>query len=100
MYGVAGERRLTEWEVPWLPGYENSAPVRIGNAAHDQLQLDVFGEVMDALHQAARGGLAGERSRLGRADARCSSTSRRSGASRTTASGRCAASRSTSPIPR
>ena len=52
MYGIAGERRLTEWEVPWLPGYEGSAPVRIGNAAHGQLQLDVFGEVMDALHQA------------------------------------------------
>ena len=58
MYGVAGERRLTEWEVPWLPGYENSAPVRIGNGAHGQLQLDVFGEVMDALHQARSGGLA------------------------------------------
>jgi GH15 family glucan-1,4-alpha-glucosidase len=57
MYGVAGERRLTEWEVSWLPGYENSAPVRIGNAAHRQLQLDVFGEVMDTLHQGRRGGL-------------------------------------------
>ena len=57
MYGLAGERRLTEWEVPWLPGYENSKPVRIGNAAHGQLQLDVFGEVMDALHQARQGGL-------------------------------------------
>ena len=57
MYGVAGERRLTEWEVSWLPGYENSAPVRIGNAAHSQLQLDVFGEVMDTLHQGRRGGL-------------------------------------------
>ena len=57
MYGVAGERRLTEWEVPWLPGYENSSPVRIGNAAHSQLQLDVFGEVMDTLHQGRRGGL-------------------------------------------
>ena len=57
MYGVGGERRLTEWEVPWLPGYENSAPVRIGNAAHSQLQLDVFGEVMDTLHQGRRGGL-------------------------------------------
>ncbi|MEJ0074406.1 MAG: glycoside hydrolase family 15 protein [Alphaproteobacteria bacterium] len=58
MYGVSGERRLTEWEVSWLPGYENSAPVRIGNAAHEQLQLDVFGEVMDTLHQGRRGGLA------------------------------------------
>jgi len=58
MYGVAGERRLTEWEVPWLPGYEGSSPVRIGNAAHSQLQLDVFGEVMDTLHQGRRGGLS------------------------------------------
>jgi GH15 family glucan-1,4-alpha-glucosidase len=57
MYGVAGERRLTEWAVGWLPGYEGSSPVRIGNAAHNQLQLDVYGEVMDALHQARRGGL-------------------------------------------
>ncbi|MGH3630876.1 MAG: glycoside hydrolase family 15 protein, partial [Sciscionella sp.] len=59
MYGIAGERRLTEWQVPWLPGYENSAPVRIGNAAHNQRQLDIYGEVMDALHQARQGGLAG-----------------------------------------
>ena len=58
MYGVAGERRLTEWEVPWLPGYEKSAPVRIGKQAHSQVQLDVYGEVMDALHQARQGGLA------------------------------------------
>jgi GH15 family glucan-1,4-alpha-glucosidase len=57
MYGLRGERRLTEWQVPWLPGYENSRPVRIGNAAHTQLQLDIFGEVMDALHQARQGGL-------------------------------------------
>jgi GH15 family glucan-1,4-alpha-glucosidase len=47
MYGVGGERRLTEIELPWLPGYEGSAPVRVGNGAHDQFQLDVFGEVMD-----------------------------------------------------
>jgi GH15 family glucan-1,4-alpha-glucosidase len=59
MYGIRGERRLTEWQVPWLPGYENSQPVRIGNAAHNQLQLDIFGEVMDALHQARAGGLGG-----------------------------------------
>ena len=57
MYGVRGERRLTEWQVPWLPGYRNSQPVRIGNAAHNQRQFDIFGEVMDALHQARQGGL-------------------------------------------
>ncbi len=57
MYGLAGERRLTEFDIPWLPGYEGSQPVRIGNAAHGQLQLDVYGEVMDALHQGRRGGL-------------------------------------------
>jgi len=62
MYGIRGERRLTEWEIPWLPGYENSKPVRIGNAAHNQLQLDIFGEVMDALHQARQEGLATEES--------------------------------------
>lgn len=58
MYGVAGERRLWEWEVPWLHGFANSKPVRIGNAAHGQLQLDVFGELMDALYQARRGGVS------------------------------------------
>jgi GH15 family glucan-1,4-alpha-glucosidase len=58
MYGLGGERRLTEWEVSWLPGYEESAPVRIGNDAHRQLQLDVFGEVMSTFHHARRGGLA------------------------------------------
>ena len=57
MYGVAGERWLAEREVPWLGGYEGSKPVRIGNAAADQLQLDVFGEVADALHHARVGGL-------------------------------------------
>jgi GH15 family glucan-1,4-alpha-glucosidase len=62
MYGIAGERRLTEWVVPWLPGYEGSVPVRIGNAAHGQRQLDVFGEVMDALHQARVNGLAASES--------------------------------------
>jgi GH15 family glucan-1,4-alpha-glucosidase len=61
MYGVAGERRLTEFELTWLPGYEGSAPVRVGNAASEQLQLDVFGEVMDALYQARRHGLAKEK---------------------------------------
>lgn len=52
MYGISGERWLPEVEVPWLPGYENSRPVRVGNGAVDQRQLDVFGELMDALHAA------------------------------------------------
>ncbi len=51
MYGIAGERRLDERELDWLPGYEGSRPVRIGNAASTQLQLDVYGEIMDALYQ-------------------------------------------------
>jgi GH15 family glucan-1,4-alpha-glucosidase len=57
LYGVAGERRLIEYELPWLPGYERSSPVRVGNLASRQLQLDVYGELMDALYQARRGGL-------------------------------------------
>jgi len=57
MYGLAGERRLPEWECNWLAGYEGARPVRIGNAAANQLQLDVFGEVMNALHEARVGGL-------------------------------------------
>jgi len=56
MYGVGGERWLPELIVPWLGGYENSAPVRIGNAAHEQLQLDVIGEVIDAMAQTRKGG--------------------------------------------
>lgn len=58
MYGIAGERRLAEWEVPWLAGYQGATPVRVGNAASDQLQLDVYGEVMSALHLARAGGIA------------------------------------------
>ncbi len=57
MYGINGERRLTELELNWLPGYENSAPVRIGNAAWNQFQLDVFGEVCDSLYAANRMGV-------------------------------------------
>ncbi len=57
MYGLSGERRLTEYEIPWLPGYADSRPVRIGNAAYEQLQLDVYGELMDALYAAQRYGL-------------------------------------------
>jgi GH15 family glucan-1,4-alpha-glucosidase len=52
MYGLSGERRLDEYELDWLPGYEGSAPVRVGNAASGQLQLDVYGELSDALYRA------------------------------------------------
>lgn len=62
MYGIAGERRLMEWKADWLPGYEGAAPVRVGNAAHQQFQLDVYGELMDAFHQARRWGLLEESS--------------------------------------
>jgi GH15 family glucan-1,4-alpha-glucosidase len=61
MYGVAGERRLDEWEADWLPGYEDSAPVRIGNAAVNQRQLDVYGEVIDALSLGRATGIAVDR---------------------------------------
>ena len=57
MYGVHGERRLDEQQVPWLAGYENSRPVRIGNAASNQFQLDVYGEVLASMHAAHRAGL-------------------------------------------
>jgi GH15 family glucan-1,4-alpha-glucosidase len=57
LYGVGGQRRVPEFELDWLPGYAGSKPVRIGNAAHEQLQLDVYGEVMDVLYQARRHGL-------------------------------------------
>ncbi len=58
MYGIDGSRRLIEYELPWLAGYEHSAPVRVGNAASEQFQLDVYGEVMDALEVARAAGLA------------------------------------------
>ncbi len=51
MYGIMGQRRLLEWEADWLPGYEGARPVRVGNAAHAQLQLDVYGELIDAFYQ-------------------------------------------------
>jgi GH15 family glucan-1,4-alpha-glucosidase len=57
MYGVGGERWLPELIVPWLPGYENSSPIRIGNAAYQQLQLDVFGEVADVMLQTLKAGM-------------------------------------------
>jgi GH15 family glucan-1,4-alpha-glucosidase len=61
MYGLAGERRLVEHDIPWLPGYERSRPVRVGNGAADQLQLDVYGEVIDALYQARRIGIPADK---------------------------------------
>lgn len=61
MYGISGERRLPEYEVPWLEGYEASAPVRIGNAAAGQLQLDVYGEVLDSLYLARDSGLSDDK---------------------------------------
>jgi GH15 family glucan-1,4-alpha-glucosidase len=57
LYGLAGERRIMEWEVPWLRGYQGARPVRVGNAASTQLQLDVYGELLDALYQAVHGRL-------------------------------------------
>jgi GH15 family glucan-1,4-alpha-glucosidase len=60
MYGIQGERTLTEWEVPWLAGYENSKPVRVGNAASEQVQLDIYGETLDAFYW-ARGRILNDR---------------------------------------
>jgi GH15 family glucan-1,4-alpha-glucosidase len=64
MYGIRGERHLLEWEIDWLPGYEHSHPVRAGNAASEQLQLDVYGEVADALLHAEMGGLPSRKTDL------------------------------------
>ncbi|MGE5595212.1 MAG: glycoside hydrolase family 15 protein [Hyphomicrobiales bacterium] len=58
MFGLGGERLLPEYEIDWLPGYEGSEPVRVGNAAHRQFQLDVYGEVMDVFHVARRSGIS------------------------------------------
>ncbi len=100
MYGLMGERRLTEWEADWLPGYLDSKPVRIGNAAHRQFQLDVYGELMDTFEQARKGGPWRPKRAAGRSSANWSIMSRRPGANPTTASGKRAARPATSPIPR
>ena len=91
MYGIMGQRRLLEWEALWLPGYEGAQPVRVGNAAHAQLQLDVYGELIDAFHQSRDGEARARRCKAGRWNAPCSSISRRNGIGRTTASGSGAA---------
>ena len=100
MYGIAGERRLVEWEVPWLPGFRNSAPVRIGNGAHSQLQLDVYrrGHGRPAPGPPRRH--RPEPTTAGRCRSPSSSISRPRGRSPTRASGRCAAAAGISPIPR
>ena len=93
MYGPAGERRLTELELAWLPGYEGSAPVRIGNARLRPVPARRFGELMDAMLQAREGGLPVRGGGLA-APARAARLPRgRVGASRTRGSGRCAAER-------
>ena len=65
MYGIMGQRRLLEWEAGWLPGYEGAQPVRVGNAAHAQLQLDVYGELIDAFHQSRMAKLKLDEATLG-----------------------------------
>ena len=97
MYGIAGERRLTEWEVPWLPGYDNSSPVRVGNAAHAQLQLDVYGELMDALHHARQGDWH-QANPAGRCSGACSNIWKKSGPRWTKGFGKCAATLAISPF--
>ena len=91
VYGPAGERRLDELTLEWLPGYERSRPVRIGNRASRQLQLDVYGEVLDALHQSRRMGLAERSHGVGRAARHRRLARVATGESPTTGSGRCAA---------
>jgi GH15 family glucan-1,4-alpha-glucosidase len=98
MYGIGGERRLDEYEVPWLPGYEGSAPVRVGNAASEQFQLDVYGETLASL--SLMRGIAELPTRRGSSRSRCSTTSRARGSTPTMACGRCGGSASTSPTRR
>ena len=101
MYGIGGERRLDERVLEWLPGFEGSEPVRVGNAASTQLQLDVYGEVLDAAYQTldARGRPRDIPPVV--ADARAAAVAGgRLARRRTPASGRCAAPAATSPTPR
>ena len=100
LYGVSGERRISEFEIPWLRGYENSRPVRIGNAASTQFQLDVYGEIVGAIYEASRAGLkiSDEDWRLQVALLNFLETKWMEG--RTRASGKCAVRGATSRIPR
>ena len=72
LYSVTGERRLDEIELAWLPGYDGAAPVRVGNAAARQFQLDVYGEVMDTLHLARSAGHTTRSRTPGASSVRCS----------------------------
>ncbi|MFC7510559.1 glycoside hydrolase family 15 protein [Streptomyces thermocarboxydus] len=99
MYGLAGERRLPEFEIPWLSGFGGATPVRIGNDAVKQLQLDVYGEVVDSSRWP--GGRGCRRSRTcGRCSRCCWTSCARRGGSRTRACGKCAAGGATSCTPR
>ncbi len=99
LYGVTGTRRLEEYELGWLPGYGGAAPVRVGNAASRQFQLDVYGEVMDTLHLARAAGLEPEPAAW-RIQVACSSSWNRPGNSRMKASGKSADRVAISPTPR
>ena len=100
MYGVAGERRLEEYEVAWLNGYEASSPVRIGNAAAKQIQLDVYGELLDALYVARKAGLHGNAASWALGMLAWSSISKPSGTSRMMEFGRFVAAASILPTPK
>jgi GH15 family glucan-1,4-alpha-glucosidase len=99
MYGLAGERRLPEWVVDWLPGFEGSRPVRVGNPAAAHEQLDVYGEVMDAMYQARRYDV-GASLPAWELGGRCSGCSSSAGPNPTKGSGKCAAGGGTSPTRR
>ena len=95
MYGVGGERWLPEWIVSWLPGYENSAPARIGNDASRQFQLDVFGELADLMFQAYKAGMKPTERGQGLRSVILDYLAT-AGGNQTRAFGRCAAGRNTS----
>jgi GH15 family glucan-1,4-alpha-glucosidase len=99
MYGLAGARRLDERELPWLAGYRGAHPVRTGNGAAKQLQLDIFGEVIDALFQSTAAGL-GQEHPAWDLQVKLLEHWSRFGTCRTTGCGRCAARRASSPTPR
>ncbi len=100
MYGIRGERRLTEWEVPWLPGYEGSQPVRIGNAAHGQIATRYFRRGHGRAASGASGRPRPQRNRLGPATRISRRIWKKYGPSATRASGKCALGASILPIPK